>query len=149
MSANDGDQDLTTGSVFGSTQSKNSNATVFAGATKIEVTEINVDEKFAKVRLVQVAAFEEPSLGGFLFGGADKGGSGFIFVGGRFVPIPPHSPFVQVLKQIAAYESSEAITSVHVRNAMRRETLSSIASLITNQIQTFQAFKQPAPAQYK
>jgi hypothetical protein len=147
MSANNGDQDLVVGSVFGTADTRNSNLSIFTGTTKIEVEEINASEQFAKIRLVHYPAFEEPSLGGILFGGADKGGHGIIFVPGRgFVPIPPHSPFVNILRQIAAYESGELIDSVHLRNTVRRETLSAIASLVENQMQTLQAFRQPAPS---
>jgi hypothetical protein len=148
MSANNGDQDLVVGSVFGTADTGNSNLSIFTGVTKIEVIEINANEQFAKIRLVYYPPFEEPSLGGILFGGVDKGGSGHIFVPGRgFVPIPPHSPFVHILQQIAAYESSELIASVHLRNTVRREALSAIASLVENQMQTLQAFRQPAPRQ--
>jgi hypothetical protein len=148
MSANNGDQDLVVGSVFGTADTGNSNLSIFTGVTKIEVVEINTNEQVAKIRLVYYPPFEEPSLGGILFGGVDKGGNGHIFVPGRgFVPIPPHSPFVHILQQIAAYESSELIASVHLRNTVRRETLSMIASLVENQMQTLQVFRQPAPPQ--
>ena len=149
MSANNGEQDLVAGSVFGTTDAEKSIFSIFAGATKIEVVEINANEQFAKIRLVHRPAFEEPSLGGILFGGVTKGGFGHIFVGGKFIPIPPHSPFVQILQQVAAYQSSEAIASVHIRNAVRRETLSAISALAENQMQTLQAFSQPAPAPQK
>lgn len=145
MSANNGDQDLVAGSVFGTTDTGSSNASVFTGATGVEVVEINANERFAKIRLVHRPAFEEPSLGGILFGGADKGGHGFIKVPGKgVIPLPPHSPFVHILQQIAVYVSSEAIASVHLRTAVRRETLSTIASLVENQMQTLQTFRQPA-----
>ncbi len=145
VSANNGDQDLVAGSVFGTTDMGNSNLSIFTGATKIEVDEINANEQFAKIRLVHRPAFEPPSLGGILIGGADKGP--YIFVPGTgFIPIPPHSPFVQILQQVAAYESSEAIASVHIRNTVRRETLSAITSLVENQMQTLQTFRQPAPS---
>lgn len=146
MSANNGEQDLVASSVFGTTDTNNSILSIFIGATKIEVVEINANDQFAKIRLVHRPAFEEPSLGGILFGGVTKGGNGHIFVGGKFIPIPPHSPFIQILHQVAAYESSEEIASVHVRNAVRRETLSAIIALAENQMQTLQAFSQPAPA---
>lgn len=146
MSANNGEQDLVTGSVFGATDTGSSVLSIFTGATKIEVVEINADEQFAKIRLVHRPAVEEPSLGGVLFGGVTRGGSGHILVGGKFIPIPPHSPFVQILNQVAAYESSDAITSIQIRNAVRRETLSAIIALAENQMQTLHAFSQPAPA---
>ena len=145
MSARNGDQDLVTGSVFGTTDTGSSDASIFTGATGVEVVEINPNERLAKIRLVHRPAFEEPGLGGILFGGVTKGGQGHIFVPGKgFIPIPPHSPFVQILQQVAAYESSEAITSVHIRNTVRRETLSAIASLVENQMQQLQTFRQPA-----
>lgn len=148
MSANNGDQDLVVSSVFGTADTGNSNLSIFTGATKIEVIEINANEQFAKIRLLHRPAFEPPSLGGILFGGVDKGGSGYIFVPGRgFIPIPPHSPFVHILQQIATYESSDLIASVHLRNTVKRETLSAIASLVENRMQTLQAFRQPAPSQ--
>jgi len=148
MSANNGDQDLVVGSVFGTADTGKSNLSIFTGATKIEVLEINASEQFAKIRLLHYPPYEPPSLNGILFGGADKGGDGKVFVPGRgFVPIPPHSPFVHVLEQIAAYESSELIASVHLRNAVRREALTAIASLVENQMQRLQTFRQPAPLQ--
>jgi hypothetical protein len=111
------------------------------------VIEINTNEQFAKIRLVHYPPFEEPSLGGILFGGATGGASGYILVGEKGIrPVPPHSPFVRILDQIAAYDSSEAIASVHLRTAVRRETLSTIASLVENQMQTLQTFRQPAPS---
>lgn len=144
MSANNGDQDLVAGSVFGTTDTKSSKDAIFTGATGVEVVEINANERYAKVRLVHRRAFEEPSLGGILFGGADKGGHGIIVVPGKgVVPIPPHSPFVHILQQIAVYLSSEAIDSVHLRTAVRREILLTIASLVDNEMQTVQTFRQP------
>lgn len=148
MSANDGDQDLVLGSTFGTLDTGSAALSVFTGVTKVEVVEINTDEQFAKIRLVHYPPFEEPSLNGILFGGADKGAGGHIFVPGRgFVPIPPHSPFVRVLQQIAAYEEGEMITSVHLRNTVRREALAAIASFLEEQMQSLQEFRQPAPPQ--
>ncbi len=121
-------------------------AATFTGATRVEVIEVNVSGQFAKIRLVHTPAFEAPSLGGIIFGGIDRGGSGHIYVGGKFIPIPPHSPFIQVLDQIAVHESSEAIASVQIRNAVRREALSAIASHVENQMRTLQTFRQPAPS---
>lgn len=147
MSANNGNQDLVTGSVFGTTDTGNSNTSFFAGAVGVEVLEINANERFAKIRLVHRPAFEEPSLGGMLFGGATRGGNGYILVGEKGIRrIPPSSPLFQIIEQVAAYDSSEAISSVHVRTTVRRETLSVIASLVENQMQTLQTFQQPAPS---
>lgn len=147
MSANNGAQDLVAGSVFGTTDTGHSSTTIFTGATGVEVVEINANERFARIRLVHRPAFEEPSLSGMLFGGATRGGNGFILVGENGIRrIPPSSPLFQILEQVAAYDSSEGIPSVHVRTTVRREILSAMAGLIENQMQTMQTFQQPAPS---
>lgn len=144
MSANNGEQDLVTGSVFGTTDTGSSILHI-TGTTKIEVVEINTNEQFAKIRLVNRPAFED--LGpGILFGGVAQGGGGYIFTGNGIRRIPPHSPLFQILEQVSAYEGSKEIASVQLRNAVRREILLAIAALAENQMQTLQAFSQPAPA---
>jgi hypothetical protein len=144
MPANNGDQDLVTGSIFGTTDTKQSHSAIFTGATGIEVVEINALEKLARVRLVHRPAFEEPSLSGILLGGVTQGGNGYILVGPNGIhPVEPHSPLVHILRQVVAYDSSEAITNVHERTAVRRETLSAIASAVEDQMQTLKAFQQP------
>jgi hypothetical protein len=144
MPANTGDQDLVTGSIFGTTETAKTHSAIFTGATGIEVIEINAGERLARVRLVHRPAFEEPRLVGIPLGGVTQGGNGYILIGPHGVrPVPPHSPLVPVLRQVVAYESSEAIANVHQRTAVRRETLSAIASVVEDQMQTLKAFQQP------
>jgi hypothetical protein len=145
MSANTGEQDLVAGSVFGTTETKTSNAAIFTGATGVQVVEINASERSARIRLVHRPAFKEPSLVGTLLGGAS---GEYILVGKGIRRIPPHSPLIQILDQVVAYDSSAAIASVHLRTAVRQETLSTIASLVKNQVQTLQTFHQPAGTPY-
>jgi M6 family metalloprotease-like protein len=145
MSASNGAQDVVTGGVFGTVETTSSHAAIFTGATGVEVVEINPNERFARIRLVQRPAFEEPSLGGMLFGGAT---GGYLIVGKGIRRIPPDSPLTPILDQVAAYDSSEAIVSVHLRTAVRRETLSTIASLVKNHAQTLQTFQEPATTPY-
>jgi len=145
MSASDGDQDLVAGSVFGTTETKTSNAVIFTGATGVEVVEINASERLARIRLVHRPAFKEPSLVGTLLGGAS---GEYILVGKGIRRIPPDSPLIQILDQVVAYESTEGIASVDLRTAVRQETLSTIASLVKNQVQTLQTFHQPAATPY-
>lgn len=145
MSANDGARDLVVGNMFGTTDTANSLAALFTATTGVEVLEINTHERYARVRLVHRPAFEEPILNGMLFGGATRGGDGYIIVGEKGVRrIPPHSPLFQILESVVAYESTEAITSVHLRNEVRRETLTAIASHVETHMQTLQTFRQPA-----
>ena len=150
MSANSGEEDLVAGNVFGTTDTT-SLASIVSEATGVEVVEINATEQFVKIRLVKHPAFEEPSLGpgilvGGLLGGIARGGAGILILpGGTIKRVPPRSPLLQVMEQIAVYESTQSIASVHTRNAVRQEALSTIRTLAENQIQTLQAFRQPAP----
>lgn len=145
MAASNGDQDLVPGSIFGTTDTRSSTAAIFTGATGLEVVEINANDRFARIRLVHRPAFEEPSLGGLLLGGAT---GEYILVGKGIRRIPPDSPLIQILDQVVAYDSSKAIASVDLRTAVRRETLSTIASLVQDQVQTLRTFHQPAATPY-
>lgn len=148
LSANNGDQDLVADDIFGTSEQENRLTTILNGLTRIEVVEINGEEQFALIRLVKRPAFEEPSLNGILFGGVTRGGGGHVFVPGTgFIPIPPHSPFVKVLNHVATYESSGAIASTHLRNAVRLETLTAIAALVENEIKELQGYESPPPLQ--
>lgn len=146
MSARNGEQDLMKGSIFGAVETKSSDTTIFTGATGVEVVEINTADQTAKIRLVQRPAFEEPSLGGILFGGATRGGDGYVLVGEKGIRrIPPHSPLIQIIDHLVAYQSTEEIGSSRIRTAARRETLTAIASMVETQMQTLQDFQQPTP----
>ena len=128
MSANTGDQDLVAGSVFGTTETKTSNAAIFTGATGVQVVEINASERSARIRLVHRPAFKEPSLVGTLLGGAS---GEYILVGKGIRRIPPHSPLIQILDQVVAYDSSAAIASVPSPN--RGATRNTLDDCITGQ----------------
>lgn len=135
MSANNGHQDLVGGSVFGDP------------VTRLDVVEINESDQFATIRL-EHHALSVPSVGpGILFGGIAEGGDGLVFVGGKIIRIPPRSPLIRVLEQAAAYEGSSAIASAEVRDAVRREALSTIVTIAQQRLQTIQTFTQPAPLQ--
>jgi hypothetical protein len=143
MSANDGQQDLVAGSIFGTADPANP----FKPVTRVEVVEINPNERLATIRLINRPGFEEPSLGpGIVVGGIAHGGGGIIILpGGTIKPVPPRSPLFQVLEQIAVYQSSASIDSVAIRDAVRKEALSAMAALAERQLQTIQDFRQPAP----
>lgn len=145
MSANDGQQDLVAGSVFGTVDPSNPILAPFIAVNRVEVIEINPEQRFATVRLIHRPAFEEPSLGpGIVFGGIAHGGNGILILpGGTVKPIPPHSPLYQVLEQIAAYQSSASIASAPIRDVVRKEALSAIVGLAESQLRTIQAFRQP------
>lgn len=146
MSANDGQQDLVTGSIFGDDPGNNK-FRIFGGLTTLEVLEINDAGQFATIRL-EHSAPSIPQVGpGALFGGVASDGGGWIFIGGKLIPIPPRSPLVPVLEQIAVFESANAVQESQVRESVRREALSSIMTVTERQLSSIRTFTQPAPLQ--
>jgi hypothetical protein len=147
-SANNGQQDLVVGSVFGTAEPpSNSIGSVFTNTMRVEVVEINPNEQFAKIRIIHDPAFVEPSLGhGISLGGIDVGGDGLIFIGKKIIRVPPRSPLFEILEQVATYEISTSIASAQVRHAVQRESLSGIMAIAEDQMQKVQVFRQPTSA---
>ena len=147
MPARNGERDLVAGSVFRTADLASPFVAPFRPQTTVKVLEINSNEQFATIRLHHQAAFREPSLGpAMLFGGVAEGGDGFIFVGGKILRVPPRSPIYPFLEQLAAYATSDAVNSIHMRTAVRREMLSTIVALAEKQMRTMLVFRQPARA---
>jgi hypothetical protein len=145
MSANNGQQDLVTGSTFGDDPASNR---LFATVTRLEVVEINEMGQFATIRLEHWEV-SVPNVGpGILFGGVAAGGDGLVFVGGKIIRIPPRSPLVRLLEQVAIHESAGAVASAQVRDTLRREALSSIVAIAEQQLQVIQMFRQPTALQH-
>lgn len=71
-----------------------------------------------------------------IFGGVANDGGGYIFVGGKFIKVPPRSPFLDVLHAIAAYDSVQNIGSVSTIRFQKSmlETISNIAKKANKQI---------------
>lgn len=144
MSGNDGQQDLIGGSVFGDNP-VNNRFNFFGSVTTLEVIQIDDPGEIATIRL-EHRVRSVPQVGpGILFGGVAADGGGWVFIGGKFVPIPPRSPLIQVLEQIAVYESSSATQATQVREVVQREALSSIRAIAEGQLMSIQTFRQPAP----
>ena len=137
MSANNGDQDLVAGSIFGTTDTRNSHTSIFTGTTGVEVLEI-IRRTVCQFRLVHRPAFEEPSLGGILFGGADEGRPRDLWLLEKrvfFVSRRTHHSFEFLIKSPSMRAVKRSVP-IHLRTAVRRETFSTIASLVENQMQT-------------
>ncbi len=142
VSANDGEQDLVGGSVFGTAIEIPG---VLSDTRGIEVLEINADQQFAKVRLHRLSTrvnYIVPEERPF----RNPGVAWAVIVDNNIFRISPRSPLLKTLEHVALYENSEAISSVQLRNAVRLEALSAIVALAQDQIQTLQAFRQPTPS---
>ncbi len=119
---------------------------VLSAATSITVLEIDADQKFAKIRLHRhnsVVHYVIPEERPY----RNPGIAWAVIANEKLYRISHRSPLLKTLEHLALYESSEAISSVQLQTAVRVEALSAIVALAQRQIQTLQAFGQPAPPQ--
>src|SRR5262249_62396341 len=115
--------DLVTGSTF---SLGSDDKFIFQNTLRLDVIEINDAGEYATIRL-QHTARTIPQVGpGVLFGGIAQDGGGWLFIGGKLIPVPPRSPFVALLEQIAVHESASTIQALQVREMVQREAFSAI-----------------------
>lgn len=122
MQGSGGNYDLVTGDSF---------RVGIPGATEVsevEVAAIDESQRVATLKLVHHAAPPPPTAGpGQVIGGVPVDGPGGIVIGGKFHPIPPKGPMVEILKQLASFSASEQIDDVAARGANQRASLGRIA----------------------
>ena len=141
MSGTDGQQDLVAGSTFSGSDDRS----IFPNTLQLDVIEINDAGEYATIGLLQTVR-TIPQVGpGVLFGGVAQDGGGWLFVGGKLIPIPPRSPFVALLEQIAVHESAGMIQAFQVRETVQREALSAIHSFAEKRLVSMRSFREPAP----
>jgi hypothetical protein len=118
----------------------------------LERSSVTVDEignDYAKVTLSHRPTGQPRSpfdgISGQLFGGVAAGGQGGIFVGGVLHRVPPRSPFVSVLEQIAAHQAADLIADPITRLEVKRSTLSSIVAEAASQLADLTRLETPPP----
>jgi len=124
MSDTDGRQGLIKGSVF---QVGDSTAPL-SDWIYVKVLDIDASGYSATLELVHRLAASAPVLGpGALLGGVTADGGGWIILGKRVIHVPPRSPAMPLLEEVAAIQGSDLITNPATRDMVRREALSAIA----------------------
>lgn len=71
-----------------------------------------------------------------VFGGIASDGGGYIFINGKFIKVPPRSPFLDILHAIAAFDSAQNIGSVSAIRFQKSmlDTIGNIAKKANKQI---------------
>jgi M6 family metalloprotease-like protein len=146
VSDSDGQQAFGVGSFIGTPDSMS-----FLGSnTRIEVTDIDLGQEIATVRLVHTPAdvpqyleedrpYRNP---GVAWTSAAKRDA-VIVIDGIEARISSRSPFFRTLQQIAVYENSVSIVSPRLQSAVRSEALTTIAADVQMQLRTLQQYRQP------
>lgn len=74
---------------------------------------------------------------GQIFGGVDRGGGGWVIIGGKIVPVPPRTPLYAVLEQISVLHSAEAVRDVEVQQMVRAAAIREIGRLAATAEEAF------------
>jgi hypothetical protein len=142
IQANNGNPDLGIGDKFtiGNANSK------FTHFLEIEVLEINFDERKAKIRITKRVPKILKAGGGVLVGGVARDGGGGIIVNGVFHPIPPRSPFEQILKELSRFLELQKHTNTSREvNVIKRTLLSSVTNKINSLHKSYSITKSSVP----
>lgn len=101
------------------------------GGTRIEVESIDARAKTARVRVTHRVVPPLVAGPGQIFGGVASGGDGWLILpDGRRVPVPPHSPFIEVMQKMAIAAEAEQAFGQEARQMVTRAALSdAVASL--------------------
>jgi hypothetical protein len=112
---------------------------------RIEVAKIDTSNRIATLRITRKLDRHPKAGPGITFGGVDRGGGGFVIVGGKIIWIEPRSPLIQMLENLAQLGESESISHAIVRNAVKQDALENIQRWTTSQLQQPNTYRSPAP----
>lgn len=118
---------------------------ILAGLTRVDVTSIDDRSSTATIRLRHRQPFLEPSLMGAATAGVAAGGNGFIFVGGKYRPVPPRGLANLLLESVAGYLDAGEIKDGRLRAEVQRSTLNAITSGISQFVTKSGSIRTPAP----
>ena len=101
------------------------------GPLKISVISFDASARTVRLSLSRRAA--RPALSGMTFGGIEVGGGGLFYTSGRGItPVPPHSPLIKVLDELAriqALQEMMALASGDDVDGLMKEATDALRSL--------------------
>jgi hypothetical protein len=123
-------------------------ANVFAFYARITV--LKIDQAAMEAQLeVRVRDRRRIEPQGTLFGGIASDGGGLVWTPGRgFVKVPPRSPLLSILENLAEYELLQTVhtdSRGHRLEQLRLERLTSVRDQLTSMITARQEYQVPAP----
>jgi hypothetical protein len=138
-----GNQGLTAGDTF----QRGDTTDPLGALLSVTVTSIDPVARTADLSVV-VQPDRHPKAGpAQILAGVENDGGGWIFVGGKLVRVPPRSPLVRILEDVATLQESESIRYGAARDLLQRSALQSISAQADLQLQRTLSYREPAPAQ--
>jgi hypothetical protein len=81
------------------------------GPLKLSVLSFNAEARTVRLKFSRRAA--RPTLSGTTYGGVDVGGGGWVWTPGKgLTPVPPHSPLLNVLEEVARVHALQEILAI-------------------------------------
>jgi hypothetical protein len=143
MPGTQGNADLVAGDVF----EHGTQNSYFTDWNKVEVISIDDSTLTATIRVHHQDRVPFPliELIGRLVGGVAVDGGGGIIIGGKYHPVPPRGPEIEILTQLASYISAQDITDIRIRNQAQLAAMSSIERIMATRAEQLEPLRTPAP----
>jgi len=140
--ANNGSRALVKGSYF----EQGSNSSIYTPWRRIEVVDLDPAGHVATLRLVDRPTQRPPVEGPVIpIGGVTVGGGGWVWYDGRLHPVPPDSPLIGLLAQIAAIQGAHYISNSDMRGGVLRHAYGEVARIATREQAQIKVYRSPAP----
>ena len=112
---------------------------------RVEVSSIDAAARTATLK-VSRRQDRRPEVGpARIFGGVASDGGGWYVVGGTLRRIPPRSPLLHMLEDLAALQESESISHGATRDLLRRDALESISARANAELARMLSYRSPSP----
>jgi hypothetical protein len=110
---------------------------------KITVTSIDATNQTANIQIQSWKSAERFAGPSIPFGGVDAGGGGWVFTGSGLVRVPPRSPLVSVLDQLALIVQSHELPGA-ARDIVQRQAYEELRSLSASRLEAIVAPRSPS-----
>ncbi len=145
MSSVSGRQGLIKGDAF----EIGSSSFPFQPWTRVEVTDINPAGQSATLQVTArpgiLFPFSAVPTPGTMFAGTPVDGSGWAVIGGTAIPIPPRSPSIEILAQLASIHAAEFAAGGELDEAHRLDAFAAIRGLLPSVAAEGHGYTSPAP----
>ena len=112
---------------------------------RVKVHSIDADTRTATLKVFR-RQDRRPAAGpAQIFGGVASDGGGWYVVGGTLRRIPPRSPLLHMLEDLAALQESESISYGVTRDLLRRDALESISARANAELERMLSYRSPSP----
>lgn len=115
-----------------------------ASLLQVSVVEINPNERTATLSVVR-RQDRHPVVGpGQIYGGVAHDGGGFIILNGKIYRIPPRSPVLTMVEDLAELLESEGISHGLARGLVQQNVYQKLSARATERLEQMASFQTPA-----